>query len=179
MFTFSLFLEPLSWYLIIFMFLGSRRWGCFIIIIIGYWGSYGLKQRNSLKILKITLNLPFCKKIIFNSLSHNFNIHKVCIHIYWGFSGVRGEVPCKSFIHWGTYGLKQGNPLQNFKNRSQVPILFYFISFFGSLSHYFKVHKVYIWLYWGYYGVEGDVFVTNCWLLGKIRSLKWQSLAKI
>ena len=57
----------------------------------------------------------------------------------------------KSVGHWVKYGLNQGNPLQYFK------IIFILLSYFGSLSNYFRVQRVDIWLYWGFYGVRGEV----------------------
>ena len=74
------------------------------------------------------------------------------------FHGVRGEVIWKKNVgHWGSYGLKQGNPLQFFKNHSQLPNIIILWSVFGSLYHHFKVHRFDIWLYWGFYGLRGEV----------------------
>ena len=53
------------------------------------------------------------------------------------------------FGHWGIYVLKKGNPWQIFKNHSQLLIIFILLSFL-LLSHHFKVHRVDIWLYWGF-----------------------------
>ena len=53
----------------------------------------------------------------------------------------------KSVFRWVRYFLKQGNSLQNFKNRSQQPNIISLLSSLGSLYHHFKVHRVDIWLY--------------------------------
>ena len=59
--------------------------------------------------------------------------------------------------HWGSYGLKQGSPLQKFRNHSQLTNIIILLSFFGSLSHHFKFRRVDIWSYWSFYGVIGEV----------------------
>ena len=63
----------------------------------------------------------------------------------------------ESVCLWGSYDLKHGNPLQNFKHHSHWPNIYILLSFFGSISNHFKVHRVDIWLYWGLYGVIGEV----------------------
>ena len=62
----------------------------------------------------------------------------------------------KSFGHWGSYGLKQGYPLNFLKiTHTYLMILFYY--HFPPLSHNFKVHIYDIWSYWGFYVVRGEV----------------------
>ena len=49
-----------------------------------------------------------------------------------------------------------GEYLAVFQNNSQLPNIIILVSFFGSISHHFKVHRVDIWLYLGFYGMRGE-----------------------
>ena len=50
---------------------------------------------------------------------------------------------------------KRGIPCK-FYNHSQLPNMFILLSFFGSLSHYFNVHRVDIWIYWGFLVIRAE-----------------------
>ena len=71
----------------------------------------------------------------------------------------------ESVVHWVSYDFKQENPLQNYKNHSQLPTIFILLSFFPSLSHYFKVHKIEIRFFW-------DVLIKRLCYLGKVSTIE-------
>ena len=85
------------------------------------------------KRLKITHNLlPF---LFYYHFWFNFSLFQGPQRLYliilryfwikrWGYLG-------KNVSHLGSYGLKQGNPLQNLKSL-QLPNIFILLSFFGS-----------------------------------------------
>ena len=60
-----------------------------------------------------------------------------------------------------------GEYLAKFKNHSELPNIIILLSFFGSLSHHFKVHRVEIWLYWVFL-VIGEVTRKKCYPLSQL-----------
>ena len=128
------------------------------------------KNYKSLTTTKYFILLSF-----FGSLSRHFKVHRVDTWLYWGFSGVRGEVICEKLNHWGRYGLKQGNPLQNFKNQSQLPN--FFIIIFGLIISrstklifgYIEVFKVRGGVLWGEVSTIQEATAWN-------RGIPWKKL---
>ena len=65
-----------------------------------------------------------------------------CLLIHYFHRLIKQVIKCKTFVnsiekicgHWGRYGLKQGDPLQNFQITNQV-ILFLFIFFWFSFLY--------------------------------------------
>ena len=69
---------------------------------VGLWGSYGLKQRNPLKFFKTLIRLYLFYLFLYFWLTLSKRVSKaICLYIN-----------LKSVGLWGSYGLKQGNPLQ-------------------------------------------------------------------
>ena len=67
----------------------------------------------------------------------------------------------KIFVnHWGSYGHKQGNPLQNFQISNQIIIiLFYFLWFYFYINFLSKVRYLFMWgkiyfIHLGSYGLK-------------------------
>ena len=67
--------------------------------------------------------------IISSSTAMIFDWFKVFWSKRWGSLGV-------SFFHQGNYGLKQGNLLQNFRNHSQLPNIFFNYDFLLTFSSF-------------------------------------------
>ena len=106
----------------------------YILIILRFF--WKIDESNHSQLPNIIILLSTC-----GSLSHHFRVHRVDIWLYWGFSGVRGEVFLwKSFWHWGSYGPKQGNLLFKKKTHYYLILLFLIIIFWFTFSSYQGPH---------------------------------------
>ena len=101
-----------------------------------------------MKSLNIIHNyLIFFLIIIFGLLSHHFKVHRFRIWLYWYFwSKSWGSLVKVSDIQ-AVMSCNRGIPCK-FSNQSQPPNISIIFSFFSSLCHRFKVHRIAIWLHW-------------------------------
>ena len=83
------------------------------------WVRYILKQGNPLKIFKTLIQLNFSCFFLYSFTN--------CIK-----NGIKGNIfgDLKQIGLWGSYGLKQGNPLQNFETTNQIVFVLYYVLLF-------------------------------------------------
>ena len=77
---------------------------------VGLWGSYSLKQGNTLQIFQDSDPIVF---VLFISLFWLTVSKRVSKAIFL-------DIKFKSVGLWGSYGIKQGNPLQNLNISNQI-----------------------------------------------------------
>ena len=77
---------------------------------VGLWGSYGLKQGNPLQIFQTLIQLYLICLILYflNTVSKRVS------------KAIFLDITFKNVGLWGSYGLKQGNPLQFYKTMIQL-----------------------------------------------------------
>ena len=119
-----------GWYVEFFW---RERWG-YLGGSVVHWGSYGLEQGNPLKNSKNHSQLPnilFYSRFLVHVLVISRSVELIFDFIEGFWSKIWGSLG--GFVkNWGSYGLKKENSLQNSKNHSQPPNLFFLLSFFGS-----------------------------------------------
>ena len=102
---------------------------------VGLWGRYILKQGNPLYFFKTLIQLYLLRSFIY-SLTY-FIKEVIKGKIFWRLNEKRAGL-------WGSYVLKQGNPLQFFLNTD--PIVFVlFISIFFDLLYQRGYQRQYFW----------------------------------
>ena len=77
---------------------------------VGLWGSYGLKQGNPLQFFKALIQLYLFYLFLYFWLTVSKRVPKAIFL----------DIKFKSVGLWVSYGLKQGNPLQNLNNYNQI-----------------------------------------------------------
>ena len=122
-----LFLIHFSWFFLYYINFLSMVKSLFMLgkIYFVHWGRYGFKQENPFKIFQIANQIIlFCF------------IFMVYIFISKSLSKLGFFMWQEIFIiHWGSYGLKQGNPLQILKITNQIIII---LSLFCDFYFYNK-----------------------------------------
>ena len=91
---------------------------------VGLWGRYGLKQGNPFQFFTTLIQLYLFSLFLYFWLTVSNRVSKAIFL----------DINFKSVGLWGSYGLKQGNPLQFFTTLIQLYLFYLFLYFWLTVS---------------------------------------------